>query len=298
MPRAVSVSSLGLLFGCTLFASSALLFLVQPMFAKMALPLLGGSPGVWNTCVVFFQTALLCGYAYAHLITRLTLPAQVGLHAAVLVLAALTLPITIPSEWQPPTEGTPVIWLLALLAARVGAPFVVASASAPLLQRWFSMTRMASDSDPYLLYAASNLGSLASLLAYPFLIEPVWALPQQSRLWAWAFGGVGALIAMCGILAWRLRGSGATGAPAVPPEEANPAHVSWRQRGRWLALAAVPSSLMLSVTTYLSTDIAAVPLLWILPLTGYLLSFVVAFGPRILIRPICQPAWRQSWSAR
>ena len=191
MPRAAGASALGLVFGCTLFASSALLFLVQPMFAKMALPLLGGSPGVWNTCVVFFQAALLCGYGYAHLITRLTLPAQVGLHAPFLLLATFTLPITIPPEWQPPTQGTPVMWLLALLSARVGAPFVVASASAPLLQRWFSMTGWASQSDPYLLYAASNLGSLASLLAYPFVVEPVWALPLQSRLWAWAFGACG-----------------------------------------------------------------------------------------------------------
>ena len=201
------------------------------------------------------------------------------------MLATLTLPITIPPELQPPTQGTPVIWLLALLSARVGAPFVVASASAPLLQRWFSMTRLASQSDPYLLYAASNLGSLASLLAYPFVVEPVWALPLQSRIWAWAFGGVGTLIGLCGILAWRFGGSATIDASAVAEDDtATGPGISWRQRRRWLVLAAVPSSLMLSVTSYLSTDIAAVPLLWILPLTGYLLSFVVAFGPRVLIR--------------
>ncbi len=217
--------------------------------------------------------------------SRLTLPAQVSLHAAFLLLATLTLPITIPPESQPPTQGTPVMWLLALLSARVGAPFVVASASAPLLQRWFSMTRLASQSDPYLLYAASNLGSLASLLAYPFVVEPVWALPLQSRIWAWAFGGVGTLIGLCGILAWRFGGSATIDASAVAKDAtATGPGISWRQRGRWLVLAAVPSSLMLSVTSYLSTDIAAVPLLWILPLTGYLLSFVVAFGPRVLIR--------------
>ena len=278
------VSSLRLFFGFTLFASSALLFLVQPMFAKMALPLLGGSPGVWNTCVVFFQAALLCGYGYAHLLTRLPLAAQVGLHAVVLAVAAWMLPITIPADWQPPSDGTPIPWLLGVLSARLGVLFVAASASAPLLQRWLSMSGRTAKSgaDPYRLYAASNLGSLASLLSYPFLVEPEWTLAVQSRLWAWGFGLVGTLIVVCGVITWRSQAAAATVAPLRALDHAEDGEVSWGQRAWWVALAAVPSSLMLSVTTYLSTDIAAMPLLWILPLTGYLLSFVVAFGPRAM----------------
>jgi hypothetical protein len=180
MVRHPRVSPIGVVFGCTIFASSALLFLVQPMFARMALPMLGGSPSVWNTCVVFFQAALLCGYGYAHLVSRLALSVQVAIHAVLSAIAIGTLPIAIPAEWQPPADGAPVIWLLGLLAAQVAVPFVVASAAGPLLQRWFSLGRPAESSDPYLLYATSNLGSLASLLAYPFIVEPRWPLPFRA----------------------------------------------------------------------------------------------------------------------
>jgi len=275
------VSPVGLLFGITLFTSAALIFCVQPMFARMALPLLGGSPNVWNTCVVFFQLALLTGYGYAHLVTtRLRLGAQVALHGVLLAGAMLTLPIALPAGWTPPTDANPVPWLLGLLGGAVGLPFVIASASAPLLQRWFSLTGRPSSSDPYFLYAASNAGSLVSLLAYPFVIEPGWTLTEQSAGWRMVFAVLTLMIVVCGIVACRASGGPARSrADAAPRAEAATEPVSWTRRGYWLALAAVPSSLMLSVTTYMSTDVAAVPLLWILPLTCYLLSFVVAFAP-------------------
>jgi hypothetical protein len=299
------ISPLGLLFGCTLFTSSALIFFVQPMFAKMVLPQLGGSPSVWNTCVVFFQAALLAGYAYAHLMTRFALRTQVAVHALFLAAAACALPIAMPLGWLPPTDGTPVPWLLALLGVVVGGPFLVASASAPLLQRWFSLTGRPSSSDPYFFYATSNVGSLVSLLAYPFVVEPSWTLTVQSTAWTFGFVTLGLLIIACGVAAERVRVTaraevGAAGGNAVVDgaawaegsvtadsrhsvdEVPRRIDVTWRRRAHWLALSAVPSSLMLSVTTYLSTDIAAVPLLWILPLTCYLLSFVVAFAPRSL----------------
>jgi hypothetical protein len=211
------------------------------------------------------------------------LAAQVGLHGVVLAIAASMLPITIPPDWQPPSDGTPILWLLGVLSARVGVLFIAASASAPLLQRWLSMSRGNPDSgsDPYGLYAASNLGSLVSLLSYPFLVEPQWTLAAQSRIWAWGFGLVGTLIVLCGVIVWRSCVGAAIAGSSEPCDGEDRGQLSWSQRGQWVALAAVPSSLMLSVTTYLSTDIAAIPLLWILPLTGYLLSFVVAFGPRV-----------------
>jgi hypothetical protein len=284
------LSPVGLLFGSTLFISAALIFCVQPMFARMALPQLGGSPNVWNTCVVFFQAALLTGYLYAHVVTtRLPLGAQVGLHGLLLAATMLTLPIVIPAGWIPPTDANPVPWLLGLLGVAVGVPFVIASASAPLLQRWFSLTGRPSAADPYFLYAASNAGSLVSLLAYPLVVEPAWSLTEQSAKWRTAFALLGLLILSCGLVARRMaRGTVPFAAePAGAADAQAPATsrhaaadlVSWHQRLRWLALAAIPASLMLSVTTYLSTDVAAVPLLWILPLTCYLLSFVIAFAP-------------------
>jgi hypothetical protein len=278
-------SPLGLLFGCTLFVSAALIFFVQPMFAKMVLPRLGGSPSVWNTCVVFFQAALLAGYGYAHLLTtRFTLRGQVIVHLLVLGLAALALPIAIPAGWLPPTDSTPVPWLLTVLAVGVGGPFVVASASAPLFQRWFSLAGQKASADPYFLYTTSNLGSLASLLAYPLLVEPVWTLSEQS--WAWTIGFVvlAVMTLGCGIATQRSGGAAVPAAPAaLVHTDGGRDAVTWRRRAHWLALSAVPSSLMLSVTTYLSTDIAAVPLLWVLPLMCYLLSFVIAFAPRPIV---------------
>lgn len=284
--RERQVSAIVWVFGVTLFLSAALLFLVEPMFARIVLPYLGGSPAVWNTCVVFFQAAMLAGYAYAHLLTRhLPLRAQVAIHLTLIAAAALVLPVAIPEGWVPPVDRTPVPSLLGLLLLTVGAPFFIVSSTAPLLQTWFSRTRDRAASDPYFLYAASNLGSVIALLAYPFVVEPLWSLHQQSSGWSWGYGAFLAAVAACAAVAirWHNADSRVAGATGPDAHEAGTIPIHWSRRLRWLALALVPSSLMLGVTMFLSTDVATVPLLWIAPLTLYLLSFVIGFSSTPLI---------------
>jgi len=254
------------LFAATALISALLLFLVQPMIAKMVLPRLGGSPAVWNTCMVFFQAMLLAGYAYAHVVSRRRKGAMV--HLAVVGASFVALPIAIPAAWAP-TGSNPVGPLLLLLLVAVGAPFFVVSTSAPLLQRWFAQ---ASGSDPYWLYAASNTGSLAALAGYPLVVEPLMRLSDQSRAWTLGYGVFAALVAACGVMAWRARPASAPAAAAPPVEN--------RRRLRWIALAFVPSSLVLGVTTHVTTDIASAPLLWVVPLAIYLLTFILAFARR------------------
>jgi hypothetical protein len=270
------------LFTSTLFVSAFLLFLVQPMVAKMVLPLLGGSPMVWNTCMVFFQIALLAGYAYAHGATKwLGGRRQVALHIVIALLPFAVLPFFVDRELQTPA-GTPIFWLLLLLAGLIGLPFVVLSTSASVLQHWFSRTDHPSANDPYFLYVASNIGSFIALTAYPAFVEPSLSLQTQSRFWTAGYAVFVMLIAACAFFAWHGRHSNAalraTKAPTPGNHEDAPL-TSWR-RARWVALAFIPSSLMLAVTTYLSTDIAAVPLLWIVPLGLYLLTFIAAFGAK------------------
>ena len=271
-------------FAATLFLSAALLFIVEPMFAKMVLPFLGGSPAVWNTCVVFFQAAMLAGYGYAHLLARwLPIRTQVAVHLTLIGVVAAALPVAVPHDWMPPADSTPIPPLLLLLLVTVGGPFFVVSSSAPLLQKWFSRTRDRAASDPYFLYAASNLGSVTALLAYPFLVEPTWTLSQQSGGWSVGYAAFCFAVLTCAVATLRWHhipadnGARSTGLEAVAAES------GWRRPFRWLLLAAVPSSLMLGTTTFLSTDVAAVPLLWIAPLTLYLLSFVVAFSSNPLV---------------
>ncbi|MEO7133758.1 MAG: spermidine synthase, partial [Vicinamibacterales bacterium] len=269
------------LFALTLFVSSALLFLVQPMFARLVLPLLGGTPTVWNTCVVFFQAMLLAGYAYAHLTTAwLGVKRQAALHVVIVLLPALVLPIALRGNWVPPTDSNPMAWLLGLLLISVGLPFFVVSSTAPLLQKWFSMTGHRSSADPYFLYMASNAGSMLALLSYPVLLEPTLRLQEQSTLWTAGYGAMALLIAACaGVVHFTARRAPQSPSPPpVPVELASCHRPSPTLRLRWIALAAVPSSLMLGVTTFLSTDIAAVPLLWIVPLALYLGTFIVAFS--------------------
>ena len=269
------------LFALTLFCSAALLFVVQPMFAKMVLPRLGGTPSVWNTCMVFYQTVLLLGYLYAHFATKLLGPRrQAVLHVAVLALPWLVLPIAVPAGWVPPMQSNPTAALLVLLGVAVGLPFFVVSASAPLLQTWFAQTGDRSAHDPYFLYAASNLGSLLGLFGYPLLIEPRLTLSEQGQFWTAGFGVLAVMTALCAAVLWRSRPAlvpqgGLEPAPAVP--DAPP---TMGRRLRWLALALAPSSLLLGVTTHIVTDIASVPLLWVIPLGLYLLSFVLVFARR------------------
>jgi SAM-dependent methyltransferase len=276
--------TLAILFG------AVLLFLVEPMVAKMILPLLGGSPSVWNTCMVFFQAALLAGYAYAHALTaRLRPRAQVAVHLVVLAVPLALLPVSVSSG--PAAGASPIPWLFGALAVSVGFPFLVLSTTGPLLQRWLASTAHREGRDPYFLYAASNLGSLGALLAYPLLVEPrlplgtaSWTLVggrvSQSLVWSAGYVAYAALVAVCALLMLSRRTAPAAEA-GIPPPDAPP--ISMSRRLLWLALAFVPSSALLGATTYLTTDIAAIPLLWVLPLAVYLLTFVIAFSRRVQV---------------
>jgi hypothetical protein len=311
------------LFAVTLFVSAALLFQVQLMMGKLILPRLGGTPAVWNTCMVFFQATLLAGYGYTHSVsTHLSLRRQLLVHAVLLFLPfgvfALTRgPLNI-GDWVPPTEANPIPAVLLLLSIVVGVPFFVVATSAPLLQKWFSQTGHRASKDPYFLYGASNLGSMVGLLSYPFLVEPNFGLPVQTTTWAVAYGAMIVLTSLCGFVLWRtppavLLPADATRdtriTAAAPPKvetAIKPGKRSWRagkhvpaaqlaqaaaqrftpptlevspwRRLRWVGLTAVPSSLMLGVTTFLTTDIAAIPLFWVIPLALYLLSFILVFS--------------------
>lgn len=275
------------LFTATLLLSSFLLFLIQPMVAKMILPILGGSPSVWNTSMVFFQSALLCGYAYVHFATvRLGPRKHAVVHVAIALLSLSVLPIAIPNSWNLPGTSDPALWLLGVLVVIAGLPFFLVASTAPLLQRWFAQSSHAYADDPYFLYRASNVGSIAALLGYPFLVEPHISLARQTHLWAGGYVLLVGLVAVCGVAAlMRARkadlGGVDVGLPATEVEEdVVAAQPSLGDRLLWIALAFVPSSLMLGVTSYLTTDVAAVPLLWVVPLTLYLLTFVLVFGRR------------------
>jgi hypothetical protein len=274
------------LFTITIFVSATLLFLVQPLFARMVLPLLGGSPAVWNTALVFYQAALLGGYGYAHLTTQwLGARRQAGLHLALLALPLLTLPLAVPAGWTPPTETNPIPALLGMMAVTVGPSFFVVSATSPVLQKWFAATGHRQASDPYFLYAASNVGSLFSLLAYPTLLEPRLRLMDQSRLWAGGYGLLVLLLLLCAVSLWRSprmtdTPSETPAGPGETEDRAASVAIAPARRWRWILLAFIPSSLMMSVTTYLSTDVAAVPLLWVAPLALYLLTFIFVFAAK------------------
>ena len=271
------------LFSVTLFLSAGLLFLVQPMFARFVLPLLGSTPAVWTASMLFFQTTLLAGYLYAHESTRrLGVRRQAGLHVGLLALPLVVLPIGVPDGWIPPAEGNPVPWLLGLLVVAVGLPFFIVSTTGPLLQRWLAATDHPAAADPYFLYRASNLGSVLGLLAYPLVMEPGLRLAEQGRVWSVGYGLLAALILVCvSVLLRSPRGRairdpvGATD----PPQEAAAARPSLARRLRWIGLAFVPSSLMLGVTTFITTDVAPIPLLWAIPLSLYLSSFILVFAP-------------------
>ncbi|MBV9561346.1 MAG: class I SAM-dependent methyltransferase, partial [Bradyrhizobium sp.] len=264
-----------------IFVSALLLFAVQPLFTKMVLPRLGGSPAVWSVAMVFFQTLLLAGYAYAHFLMRIrnrTVP--VIIHLVLLVAALLTLPLSIASGWgEPPTSGY-APWLLGLFLVSIGLPFFALAANNPLLQAWFVRTGHPDGSDPYFLYASSNIGSFLALLSYPVLLEPMFSLHTQNLMWTGGYGLLVILIAACGALLLRSPEQSAadpraeaTASPAPPPS----------LRARWIFLAAVPSGLLIAVTAHISTDVAAAPLLWVLPLSLYLLTWVLVFQSRPLL---------------
>lgn len=258
------------LFVATILVGSFLLFLVQPMVARMVLPKLGGAPAVWNSAMLVYQALLLGGYAYAHWLGRFAVRRQAIIHVGLLAAAALWLPIGI-ANIAPAAPGQEALWVPLLLTASIGPVFFAVAAQAPLMQRWFAADARAGD--PYYLYAASNLGSFAGLLSYPALVEP--SLPLAAQSWGWT-AGYGLLVALVVAVAaarWHAAGQ-APAADAAAAEE----RPTWRRQFHWLLIAAVPSGLMLSTTTHLTTDIVAMPLLWVLPLGLYLLSFVIAFS--------------------
>jgi len=259
-----------------IFGSAALLFSVEPMFTKMVLPRLGGAASVWTVAMVFFQTTLLAGYAYAHLLTRFVPgPRSVVIHVLVLLIACLALPLHIAAGWGRPPSAGEAFWMLGLFAVSIGLPFFALSASGSLLQAWFARVEHGAAKDPYFLYAASNLGSFLALLSYPLLVEPFVRLHQQTTFWSIGFYALIVLVAGCGAYLFvspnRLASATFADADVAP---------TWRDAAIWTGLAAVPSGLLLAVTAHISTDIAAVPLIWVLPLALYLLAFVVAFQTR------------------
>jgi hypothetical protein len=318
-----------LVFALTLFTSATLLMVVQPIIGKMITPLLGGTPAVWNTCMVFFQAILLAGYAYSHATTKwLGVRRQALLHMFILLTPFYFFPLVVNRDLIRGDLDNPIPQLLMLLVTSVGVPFFVVSTSAPLLQKWFSSTTHPAAKDPYFLYAASNVGSMLALISYPTVVEPLLRLQNQTMTWMVGCGLLVLLIAGCATLMWLSPtakpeteptserekeretalalagwldasenvqtanrragvalngGSEITRADNTPLPEALTGEVTWAQRLRWVLLAAVPSSLMLGATTYMTTDIAAIPLLWVLPLTLYLLSFIIVFSKVPLI---------------
>ncbi len=265
-------------FTATLFLSATLLFSVQPMFAKMVLPKLGGSPSVWAVSMCFFQAVLLAGYSYAHLLSRY-LPQRLipFAHLTVIALAMLALPIGLPETRGEPPAGDAYGWLIVTLALSVGLPFFAVSANAPLLQAWFARTGHPHAGDPYFLYGASNLGSLAALLAYPIVIEPFSGLAQQATFWALGFLTLAVMIAISGtMMIASISGNGCTAA-AEAPSQLDAHQPTMARRANWVALAFVPSGLLVAFTSYVTTDIASAPFLWVVPLAIFLGTFILVF---------------------
>ena len=275
-------------FSLATFVGSALLFLIQPMAAKMLLPIFGGSPAVWTAAMLFFQVALLAGYAFAHFSNLKLGPAkQKYLQLFFLLLAMLTLPVSNKSvlfhsfESRATESSQPAILVFELLLVTVGAGYFIVSSGSPVLQRWFATTKDPNAKDPYFLYALSNVGSMVGLFAYPFFIEPRYGLAQQAILWKYGFTILIVLFAVCTLLLELQPKSKEVEdeAEPVPP-------IAWSQRRKWMFYAAVPSSLLLGATSYISSNIAPVPLIWVVPLAIYLLSFTLAFASKPILKSV------------
>lgn len=275
------MSRLNILYASTMFLSAFLMFSVQPMIAKTLLPLLGGSTSVWTLAMLFFQILLLAGYLYAHLLARIpNIRLQGVIHAAlVLGAGAFSLPLLLNPSVDTLDLGDPMAWQLETMAGMIAAPFFVLASTAPLLQKWFSLSDAPDAASPYKLYAASNAGSLLALLAYPFAVERFSSLDTQGEYWTYGYVALlaGLIIAF---LVSRFSPAAAA-APAVP--EVQDEAPGWKKRAVWIFLAFCPSSLMLGFTTFVTTDVAAVPLLWVLPLALYLLTFIIAFADKQVI---------------
>ncbi|MFC7486693.1 spermidine synthase [Knoellia sp. CPCC 206453] len=293
-PASVRAPGIVALFTVTAFVGASLLFVVQPLIARILLPAYGGSATVWSTSSLFFQVLLLLGYLYSHVTTRRFGPRwQPPVHLLALLAPVVALPVALPLEAVPGVETSPVLWLLRTLTLMIGLPFVVISTSGPLLQRWYSWSGGPRAEDPYFLFAASNVGSFVGLLAYPFVIEPLLTVDQQRVAWSVGFALFALLTATCGIVT-RSKARAALGeSPRVAESDPDPAtsvtsEPSATERGQvgitrrdlltWLVISFLPSALMLAVTSHISTDVAAIPLLWVIPLALYLATFIVAFA--------------------
>ncbi|MDF1796126.1 MAG: fused MFS/spermidine synthase [Coxiellaceae bacterium] len=269
------------LYTITLFLSATLLFWVQPLLAKMLLPHFGGSPSVWNTCMMYFQGTLLAGYLYAHFSSRLLpLKWQPILQIILLASGLIFLPFYAPTHWAG-LEQSPTFSLIRLLVSTTIIPILAISASAPILQRWFALSDHPDAKDPYFLYAASNIGSLLALIAFPFLIEPL--LTTSTQRWVWA-GGFVLLLLLTMLCAYRAFIQSPTRASDEKASQLSK-DIDWKKRAYWILLAFIPSSLLLGLTTYITTDIASTPLFWIIPLVLYLLSFIIVFSRKPIITP-------------
>lgn len=272
-----------LIFSLTLLLSSFLLFLVQPMIGRMLLPSLGGTPAVWNGCMLFFQAALLAGYAWAHYgPPKMGVKNHLMAHLFLLAVVCCLLPMTILESWAAPVDSNPMLWLLGQLTLCVGLPFFVISSSAPLLQRWFSLSASETEqgNEPWFLYAISNFGSLVALLSYPFVFERIMGLTDQGLFWASGFAILTCMFATC---AWHTLRNAKPESLARTQTKTHATPLSWNQRVRYIVLAAIPSSLMLGVTTIVSTDAGSFPLMWSIPLALYLITFILVFAKRQLL---------------
>jgi spermidine synthase len=314
-PAATTVAGLSplVVFTMTTFLSALLLFSIQPMFAKMVLPILGGSPSVWAVALAFFQGALLAGYLYAHALIRFLPAKQTGLvHLAFCLFAFVFLPFGLPDAWAEPPTGDVYLWQLGLFSVAIGIPFMAVAANAPLLQAWFARTGHAQSADPYFLYAASNLGSLIALLGYPLILEPLFGLTALSGYWMIGFALLIAALALAFTYVWRRGQDEQSDAISPEPEKTvTTSAITIADRLTWIGLALVPSSLLTAYTTHVATDVASAPLIWVVPLALYLLTFVFVFRERAWIpMPVLLPIqlvavfltllqmsqkWHESW---
>ena len=272
-----------MLYAITIFLSSFLLFLVQPLIARLILPWFGGTAAVWTTCMLFFQCILLAGYAYAHATSAKLGPrGQAILHTILLAAAAATLPILPDPSWKPEGGGEPISRILLLLTATVGLPYLLISSTSPLVQAWFSRARPGAN--PYRLFAVSNFASLLALVGYPLFVEPNLTNGQQVYGWSWMFAGFAVL---CSALAWTAAKAQPGALADASPVVADAPAPRGRQIALWLALSATGSVILLAVTNHITQNIAAIPLLWLAPLTLYLLTFILCFEG--------QGLYRQAW---
>jgi len=280
-------------YALAVLVGAFLLFQVQPLISKSILPWFGGGPAIWTTCMVFFQVVLFAGYAYAHLLTRWASPAaQVAVHVALVAAAIWFLPVTPDESWKPQDSLHPAGRIMLLLAGCMGLPYFVLSSTGPLMQAWFRRTY--PDRSPYRLYALSNVGSLAALVSYPFVFEPALDIPRQAAFWSAGFGVFAVLCALAALAIWRGRrrgvaqaGAGTAGEPIARVSNEPPEAPSLLRSLVWLALAAFASMMLLATTNHVCQDVAVIPFLWVVPLSVYLITFIIAFD---------RPGWyRRRW---